>query len=129
MLGLGTKTFILCLAFGVLTLSVSSPSGHILNITEYICNMASQEDPVVINDDNDWSDVGPQNPEEAQAYQDHINKIFDDFTILLQEDRKDALPITIRTLKQVISRYWLSMVNADVDIILHSIRDPACLHL
>ena len=91
--------------------------------------MASQEDLVVINDDDDWPDVGPQNPEEVRMYQDHINKIFNTFTSLLKEDRKDALPITIRTLKQVISRYWPSMANTDVDIILHSIKDLACLHL
>ena len=91
--------------FGVLTLSVSSPSGCILNIADYICNMASQEEPVVINDDDDWPDAGPINPEEAQVYQDCINNIFDDFTSLLKEDRKDALPITVRTLKQVITRY------------------------
>ena len=92
--------------------------------------MASQEDPVVIDDDDDWPDAGPQNPEEVQAYQDHINKILNDFASLLKEDRNDALPtITIRTLKQVISRYWLSMANADVDLILHSIKDLACLHL
>ena len=91
--------------------------------------MASQEDPVVIKDDDNWPDVGPQNPEEMWAYHDCINKIFDDFTSLLKEDRKDALPITIRTLKQVISRYWPSMANADVDIIVHTIKDLACLHL
>ena len=48
---------------------------------------------------------------------------------LLKEDRKDALPITVRTLKQVISRYWPSMANADPDLIIHSIKDLACLHL
>ena len=120
--GYGAKTFILCLAFGVLTLSVSSPSGHILNITDYICNMASQEDLVVINDDDDWPDVGPQNPEEAQVYE-----VYPEAQV--KEDRNDVLPITISTLKQIISRYWPSMANADMDIILHSIKDLACLHL
>ena len=46
-----------------------------------------------------------------------------------KEDRKDALPITIRTLKQVICRYWPSMANTDLDLVIHSIKDPACLHL
>ena len=45
--------------------------------------MASQEDLVVINDD-DWPDAGPQTPEEVRAYQDRINKIFDDFVSLLK---------------------------------------------
>ena len=50
--------------------------------------MASKEEPVVINnDDDDWPDVGPQNHEEARAYQDRINEIFDDFVLLLKEDR------------------------------------------
>ena len=44
--------------------------------------MALQEDLVVIDDDNDWPDAGPQNPEEVCMYQDHINKIFDDFASL-----------------------------------------------
>ena len=34
--------------------------------------MASQEDPAVIDDDDDWSEAGPQNPEEVRAYQDRI---------------------------------------------------------
>ena len=91
--------------------------------------MASQEDPVVINDNDNWPDAGPQNPKEVRAYQDRINKVFDDFMSLLKEDRKDALPITIRTLKQVISRYWPSMANADPDLIICSIKDLVSLHL
>ena len=55
-------------------------------MTQILSVMASQEDPVVINDDDDWPDTGPQNPEEARAYQDRINKIFNDFTLLLKGD-------------------------------------------
>ena len=91
--------------------------------------MALQKDPVVINDDNDWPDTGPQNPEEVRVYQDRINRIFDDFTLLLKEDQKDTLPITIRKLKQVISRHWPSMANADPDLVIRAIQDLACLHL
>ena len=79
--------------------------------------MASQEELVVIDDNGDWPNMGPQNPKEAKP-QDRINKIFDDFTVLLKEDRKDALPITIRTLKQVISRHWPSVANADPDLMV-----------
>ena len=96
--------------------------------TQILSVMASQEDPVVIDDD-DWPDTGPQNPEEARVYQDRINKIFDDFALLLKEDQKDTLPITIRILKQVISRHWPSMANADPDLVIRAIKDPACLHL
>ena len=98
-------------------------------MTQILSVMASQEDPVVIDDDNDWPNTGPQNPEEVRAYQDRINKIFDDFTLLLKEDQKDALPITIRTLKQVISRHWPSMANTDPDLVIRAIKDHACLHL
>ena len=64
-------------------------------MTQTLSAMASQEDPVVTDNDID----------------------------------KDALPITIRTLKQVISRHWPSMANADLDLVIRAIKDPACLHL
>ena len=64
-----------------------------------------------------------------RAYQDRINNFFDDFALLLKEDRKDALPITIWTLKQVMSRNWPSMANADPDLVIFAIKDPVCLHL
>ena len=98
-------------------------------MTQILSVMASQEDPVVINDDNNWPDTGPENPEDARAYQDRIKKIFNDFALLLKEDQKDTLPITIRTLKQVISRHWPSMANADPDLVIRAIKDLACLHL
>ena len=40
------------------------------------------------DDGNDWPDIRPQNVNEAQAYQDGINKIFDYFSDLLNKDHK-----------------------------------------
>ena len=73
--GFWHQNFFLCLVFGLLTPSVAFHQACIQNITDYICIiiMASQEDPVVINYNDDWPDAGPQNPEEARAYQDRIN--------------------------------------------------------
>ena len=59
-----------------------------------------KKDVVVIEEeDDDWPEAGTQNPEEAQAYQDKINKVFEDFDELLTEDRKDTLHVTIKSLK------------------------------
>ena len=48
--------------------------------------MTSQELVVTDNNDN-WPNVGPQNPEDVRVYQDRINKIFDEFAVLWKEDR------------------------------------------
>ena len=45
------------------------------------------------------------------------------------EKKIDKTAITIRTLKQVILRNWPSMANADPDLVIQAIKDPACLHL
>ena len=51
--------------------------------------MATPKDLVVIKDDNEddeWSRGGPQNMEEARAYQDNLNKVLGEFSALLEED-------------------------------------------
>ena len=61
--------------------------------------MATPDDPVMIpkegEQEEDWPELGPQNPEEVQKYVNQVNEIFDGLTEMLQDDRKDAIPKTV----------------------------------
>ena len=80
-------------------------------------------------EEEEWPDAGAQNPEEAQQYVDKISNIFDHLSKLIHEDKKDALGMTIRNFKKGIVKQWVTMGDADVDIVLHTIRDPAAVYL
>ena len=83
--------------------------------------MASQEPPEVINipddieeeEEDDWPESGPVNLQEAKAYMDHINDVFDTMAEMLHNDNKDAQPKCIRTFKKLI----------------RSIHNPTCIYL
>ena len=94
--------------------------------------MAAKEDPVVDlveeEEEEEWPEVGVQNIEEAEHYTDKINNIFDHLLVLIHQDTKTALSQTISNFK-IITRQWESMGDADVDVILRSIKDPTALYL
>ena len=95
--------------------------------------MASEDVPPVIDllaeGEEEWPDTGAQNPEEAQKYVDRINGIFDHLSELIHEDKKDALETTIRNFKKWTVKQWAMMGDADVDVVLHTIKDPATVYL
>ena len=80
-------------------------------------------------EEEEWPDTGAQNPEEAQQYVNKINNIFDHLSKLIHEDKKDALGMTIRNFKKWIVKQWAMMGDVDIDIVLHTIRDPATVYL
>ena len=86
-------------------------------------NMASQagEKEVIVvpeEDPDDWPDVGPQNPEEADSYIEKINNIFETMVENVSHNKKDTLPSAMRNLKKLMSRHWPSVGYADPDIII-----------
>ena len=95
--------------------------------------MASEGVPPVIDlleeEEEEWPDAGVQNPEEAQQYVDRINNIFNHLSKLIHEDKKDTLGTTIRNFKKWIVKQWATMGDADVDVVLHTIRDPPTVYL
>ena len=80
-------------------------------------------------EEEEWPDAGAQNPEEAQKYVDRINSIFNHLSELIHEDKKDAFGMTIQNFKKWIVKQWVTMGDADVNIVLHTIRDPATVYL
>ena len=95
--------------------------------------MASKDAPPVIElldeEEEEWPDTGAQNPEETQQYVNKINNIFDNLSELIHEDKKDALGMMIRNFKKWIVKQWATMGDADVDIVLRTIKDPATVYL
>ena len=94
---------------------------------------AKEKDPEVIDvpeeDPEDWPDTGPLNTEEADQYVDKMTNIFDMMSDLLEKDSKDALPMTIRNLRKLMGCHWLTMADADPEIVIKAISDPVCIHL
>ena len=90
--------------------------------------MAAKDAPPVIDlldeEEEEWPDAGAQNPEEAEQYIDKINHIFDHLSTLIHEDKKDTLGIMIRNFKKLVVKQWETMGDADIDIVLHTIKDP-----
>ena len=95
--------------------------------------MASKDVPPMIDlldeEEEEWPDAGAQNPEEAQQYVDKINNIFDHLSELIHEDKKDTLGTMIRNFKKWIVKQWAMMGDADINVVLHTIRDPATVYL
>ena len=80
-------------------------------------------------EEEEWPDAGAQNPEEAQKYVDRINGIFDHLSELVHEDKKDALEMTIQSFKKWIVKQWATMGDVDINIGLHTIKDPTAVYL
>ena len=78
---------------------------------------------------DDFPNSGPQNPVEAQAYRDKIDVIMDTFSDLLADDHKDALRLTITSLKKLMVKHWRWMAEADVEVVMRSIHNPSCVCL
>ena len=95
--------------------------------------MASKDVPPMIDlleeEEEEWPEAGAQNLEEAEEYVDRINNVFDHLSTLIHEDKKDALELMIRNFKKLVVKQWEMMGDVDVDIILHTIKDPAAVYL
>ena len=101
--------------------------GRFLNI-----DMASKQVEIIKvpdDDPDDFPNSGPQNPVEAQSYRDKIETIMDTFSDLLADNCKDALRLTITSLKKLMVKHWQQMAEADVEVVLKSIHDPSCVYL
>ena len=53
----------------------------------------------------------------------------DTFSDLLADDHKDALRLTIMSLKKLMVKHWRQMAEADVEVVMKSIHDPSCVYL
>ena len=96
-----------------------------------MASQAGEKEVIVIpeEDPDDWPDVGPQNPEEADSYIEKINNIFETIVENVLHDKKDALPSAVRSLKKLMSWHWPSVGDADPDIIIRAVVDPVCIYL
>ena len=95
--------------------------------------MVAKVDPVTDlveeEEEEEWPEVGVQNIEEAEQYTQKINNVFDHPSALIHQDTKTALAQTIQNFKKIVVKQWQSMGDADVDIILRTIKDPTALYL
>ena len=96
--------------------------------------MATKDAPPVIDllneeEEEEWLDTGAQNPEEVEQYIDKINHIFNHLSELIHEDKKNVLGTTIRNFKKLIVKQWEMMGDADIDIVLCTIKDPTAVYL
>ena len=83
--------------------------------------MTDKADPVVEiveEQEEEWPEAGAQNVAEAEQYQDKINNIFNQLSILIHQDTKTALSDTIQNFKKIITKQWDSMGAADTDVVL-----------
>ena len=94
--------------------------------------MASKQPEVIEvpdDDPDDFPNSGPQNLVEAQSYRDKLNAIMNTFSDFLADDHKDALRLTITSLKKLMVKHWWQMAEANVEVVLKSIHDPSCVYL
>ena len=92
--------------------------------------MASKQPEIIeVPDDHDFPKSGPQNPVEAKSYRDKLDAIKNTFSDLLVDNHKDALRLTVTSLKKFMVKHWWQMAEADVEVVLKSIHDPSCVYL
>ena len=51
------------------------------------------------------------------------------FSNLLADDHKDALRLTVMSLKKLMVKHWWQMAEADMEVVLRSIHNPSCVYL
>ena len=92
--------------------------------------MAAKDVPPVIDlMEEEWPEAEAQNLEEAEQYVDKINNIFDHLSTLIHEDSKDVVAQTIRNFKKIVAKQWEMMGDVDIDVVLHTIKDPTAMYL
>ena len=94
--------------------------------------MVAKDDPVIDlmeEEEEEWPEVGAQNPEEVEWYTEKINNMFDHLSELIHQDTKTALGQTIQNFKKIVVRQWATMGDADVDVVLKTIKDPTAVYL
>ena len=94
--------------------------------------MAEKDAPVVKlikEEEEEWPEAGVQNIKEAEEYVDRVNNVFDHLSTLIHEDTKTALGKTIKNLKKIVVKQWEMMGEADIDVILQTIKDPTAVYL
>ena len=93
--------------------------------------MAAKDDPVIdlMEEEEEWSKAGAQNPEEVERYVEKVNNVFDHLLTLIHQGTKMALGQTIQNFKKIVARQWETMGDTDVDVILRTIKDPTAVYL
>ena len=84
---------------------------------------------LVEEEEEEWPEAGAQNPEEVEQYVEKINNMFDNLSELIHQDTKTALGQTIKNFKKIVARQWATMGDANVDVILRTIKDPTAVYL
>ena len=79
-------------------------------------------------EEEEWPEAGAQNPEEAEQYVDKINNIFDHLSNSSMKIKR-CTGETIRNFKKLVVKQWEMMGDADVDVVLHTIKDPTAVYL
>ena len=82
---------------------------------------------VIPDDDDEWPETGPQNPEAAKAYVEKINAVFTILGEHIHAGDKWALPKAIEELKKLAAKHWGKMEQVDVEAVIKSIHNPACV--
>ena len=95
--------------------------------------MVAKADPVIDlveeEEEEEWPEAGVQNIEEVEQYTQKINNVFDHLLALIHQDTKTALAQTIQNFKKIVVKQWQSIGDANVDIVLRTIKDPTALYL
>ena len=135
-LGFGAKNVILSLVFRGATL-LSLYQASFWCITDNICILLTtmaEKDPEVVevpdNDDgDDWQDMGPVNVKEVAAYKEKVDEVFEMMSLMMVDDRKDAVHATVTSFKKLAAKHWKVMQDVDVEVVVRSIHDSAGVYL
>ena len=106
-------------------------------ITDNICILLitmAERDPEVIevpddNDGDDWQDMGPINVKEAAAYKEKVDEVFEMMSLMVVNDRKDAVCATVTNFKKLAVKHWKVMQDVDVEVVVRSIHNSAGVYL
>ena len=94
--------------------------------------MAEKDNPVIDlveeEEEEEWPEAGVQNIQEAEQYTQKINNVFNHLSALIHQDTKTALQQTIQNFKKIVAKQWQSMGNANVEVVLRTIKDPTPLY-
>ena len=86
-------------------------------------------EPIEIGDNDDWPDQGPVNEEEAQAFVDKIDNIFNTFSDRVRANDKDTLPKLVHEYKNMVKKHWHPMAEADKQVVVALVYDRNCIYL
>ena len=66
---------------------------------------------------------------EVAVYKEKVDEVFEMMSLMVVDEHKDAMCTTVTNFKKLAAKHWKAMQDADVEVVVRSICNPAGVYL